>query len=278
MSREHLLTNTLEWYHKDHPKPGSIAAMDNPWPVLQEQARAHEWNRLQSVAETMALVTLLTAAKVISCQSPITVGKAIYQVGRGSREDRIAAAHCLPGHLMFGSQPLHRLPDWRPDVIENSGLKAMAVALKLRGLFGRTDFVDRSINQADSYLEIMEGGRGLKFQFGHSTEHLMRLVEKNKNPQWNDLQALAYEGVNHYRTHALACYKERLTDLKEKAGLALNEEAAKSIRLKAAIIDVMLGVVSCRQYTPDDVSPCGFPKLVEQVVRIEQHPRIPALS
>jgi hypothetical protein len=74
-----------------------LAAAVDPQAVLRDQASNHERNRLESVAETMALVGAMTFQKVLSGREQVRVARAVFQFGRGVLEDNTVAAHCLPG-------------------------------------------------------------------------------------------------------------------------------------------------------------------------------------
>ncbi|HYY29349.1 MAG TPA: hypothetical protein VE860_15460 [Chthoniobacterales bacterium] len=126
--------------------------------TLEQQAKKHEINRLESVAETIALVGALTFQKVLSGREQLTVVGAGFQWGRGTVKTKTVAAHCLPGQLEFNSRPIQTMPNWKEASVRECGFKPLALSSKLRNLSARSDVVDVIVNQTDSLLERMRDG------------------------------------------------------------------------------------------------------------------------
>lgn len=209
MIRSQLPSATLNWYDLDHPMPDG----DTSPAELDAQADRHERNRLEAVAETIGIVGIMTARGLLTGGEIVTVGGAIYQFGKGAREQQVVAAHCLPGQLAFNGQPLHTSTDWSPALLASCGLKPLPLAAKLRNLSGLTDYVAAIVNQADSLVEIMPGGGGLKPSFGIAVGRLMRDLAAGRPRDWQSVSTLVIHALEHYRLNASNACKTRLDQL-----------------------------------------------------------------
>jgi hypothetical protein len=68
----------------DKPVTEPLSAVANPLTVLRYQALLHESHRLETVAEAMALVGVMTFKHALSGREKVTVRGAIFQFGRGT--------------------------------------------------------------------------------------------------------------------------------------------------------------------------------------------------
>jgi len=70
---------------------------------IERQATWHEGNRLNSVAEELALVAVMRKQQVLMGKEKISVIAAQRQFRKGTHVDETQAAHCLPGQLYLNS-------------------------------------------------------------------------------------------------------------------------------------------------------------------------------
>lgn len=260
MNRKYLNELTQKWYLADHPKPGALALAPNPLLMLKEQSLYHEYNRLEAVAEMIGMVGIMTARGVLSGNEVITVDGAIFQYAPGDRATRVVAAHCLPGHPRFAGHLLHTADDWKPNLLEKYKVKPLPLAAKLRGVFGRTDFVDETVNQSDSLIEKMAGGRGIKPSLGNCLYRLQQNLKYRRARDWATIGELAAQALQDYRIHASYACEERLDYLQRN--FAHDSTANK----KSHVLEVYLQTVQNNHITPDAAEPCGFQELVSEVV------------
>jgi len=260
MSRTFLTAQTRKWYLADHPKPAALADAKDPFVLLKQQAVHHEHNRLEAVSEMLGMVAIMTARGVLTGNEVITVGKAIFQYAPGDRANQIVAAHCLPGHAYFAGQAIHTTDEWKPDILAQCKLKPLPLAAKLRGVAGRTDFVDQAVNHSDSLIEIMEGGRGIKPSLGHALYQLQQRLKYRNAREWVTVGESVAQAVRNYRLHASYACEERLEYLQKSAA---HDSAAKQ---KLHIVETYLEIVRNPLITPEVARPHGFQQLVSEVV------------
>ncbi|MBV8414357.1 MAG: hypothetical protein JO251_04015 [Verrucomicrobia bacterium] len=260
MSQRHQLIGL------DKPVTSPLSTAANPLTVLRDQASLHETHRLETVAETMALVGIMTFKHALSGREKVTVRGAIFQFGRGIHRHNTVAAHCLPGHLEFNSLPLHDMPDWNEAFLKERGLKPLALSSKLRNVCARTDPVDSIVNQTDSLLEIMRDGRGLKPTLERTVYGLMEHFLRRKPDAWPAVEDMVRESVNYYRLTAGYAYKERLDDLIKERGFATSNAQRQSINYKITVVEKYLEVLQDGSFVPEPTTLTGFLCVVKEVV------------
>ena len=257
--REHLIG-------LDKPTTAPLSAAANAEAVLRNQASNHERHRLESVAETIALVAAMTSQKALSGREQVRVGGAVFQFGRGVRDDNTVAAHCLPGQLEFNSRPVHTMPDWNQAFLRACGLKPLALSSKLRNVSARTDPVDLIVNQTDSLIESMRDGRGLKPALGRTVYGLMEEFSRRKPDNWAAVEEMVRDSTRHYRLTASYACEERLDDLTQYAKLAISDSKLESINYKLIIAKEYLKVVQDASFVPEPTTFTGFLQVVKDVI------------
>jgi hypothetical protein len=250
----------------DKPTVGPLSASANPRTVLRYQALLHEMHRLETVAEAMALVGVMTFTNALTGREKIRVGGAFFQFGQGVRKDDTVAAHCLPGQLEFNSVPLHEMPDWNESFLKECGLKPLALSSKLRNVYARTDAVARVVNQTDNLLEIMRDGRGLKPTLGRAVYGLMDQYLRRKPRTWPTVEDLVQNSLNHYRLIAGYACEERLDDLVRDAKFAKSNSELLSIDDKTAVAEKYLEVAQDGSFVPECTTLTGFLCVVKDVI------------
>jgi hypothetical protein len=239
----------------------------DPKATLEQEARKHETNRLESVAETIALVGAMTFQKALSGREQITVGGAGFQWGRGTAKAKTVAAHCLPGQLEFNSRPIQTMPDWNETLLRECGFKPLALSSKLRNISARTDVVDVIVNQTDSLLERMRDGRGLKPAFGRAVYGLMEQVPYRKPADWPEVEELVWESVNHYRQTASYACEERIDDLTKYEKVAVSGSDLKDIQNELIVAKMYLKVTQDASVVPEATKVTGFLQLMKDVIQ-----------
>jgi hypothetical protein len=250
----------------DKPTAGPLSAAANPRTVLRYQASIHEMHRLETVAEAMALVGVMTFAKALTAREKVRVGGAFFQFGQGVRKDDTVAAHCLPGYLEFNSVPLHEMPDWNENFLRECGLKPLALSSKLRNVYARTDAVARVVNETDSLLEIMRDGRGLKPALERAVYGLMEQFLRRKPTTWPAVEDLVQNSFNHYRLVAGYACEERLDDLAKDAQSARSKSDLLSIDYKTTVTEEYLEVAQNGAFVPECTALTGFLGVVKDVI------------
>src|ERR1700722_18302693 len=87
----------------DGPTETPLRLAANRNAEIERQAKWHEANRLNSVAEELALVAVMRKQQVFVGTEKISVVGAQRQFRSGTRADETQAAHCLPGQLYLNS-------------------------------------------------------------------------------------------------------------------------------------------------------------------------------
>ena len=250
----------------DQGTTAPLSAAADPQAVLREQASIHERHRLESVAETIALVGAMTFQKVLSGLERVRVGAAVFQFGRGALEDNTVAAHCLPGELEFNSRPVHTMPNWNEAFLRECGLKPLALSSKLRNVSARTDPVDRIVNQTDNLIESMRNGRGLKPALGRTVYGLMEQISRRRPASWPAVEEFVRDSMRHYRLTASYACEERLDDLAQYAKLAISDSKLEAINYKLIVAEEYLEVVQDASFVPEPTTLTGFLRVVKDVI------------
>ncbi len=241
-----------------------LSSYTQPERALLKQALAHETHRLESVAETLALIGLMTLKKVLSGNEMVAVkGDAEYQFGEGVKAHGTVGAHCLPGKINFNNTHLHIMAEWRPDVIKQRGMKPIPLSSKLRNLFARVDVFDSSINNADSWSEKMSGERGLKFHLGKSVQRLMKDISFQKPSTIRSLGKLVEDSFEHYKFGARYIYEERLDSLTNPSSYA---KPGKNDATRRFIVECYWDVLRDTSFVPDAITTLGFRDLIRDVL------------
>jgi hypothetical protein len=250
----------------DKPAAPSLRGLKDPRPELRRQARGHERNRLESVAEALGLIGLLAARKVLSGHELVAIKGAVYQFGSGLRADFTNAAHCLPGHLYFNALPLEGLADWSPVILQQQGIKALAMASKLRNLAARTDVVDQWVNRVDSDVEKMSGERGLKRTFARTVERLIGEMTRRPLTGWKAFHRLLAEHVDYYRMHAAFACQERCDRYRTELTRTTAPSERETLDFQQLIAQEYLELLQDRGFEPEAVSFNGFERMLRDVL------------
>lgn len=251
----------------DKPTAAPLRSAADPTAQLATQASIHERHRLDSIAEVLALVALLTARKVLIGHETVSVRGAVYQWGQGVSTDATVGAHCLPGQLLFNGSALHDCPHWTPQFLTDRGFKALPLSSKLRNLSARTDVVDSVVNTTDSLLERMGGQRGLKPQFGAVARQLMTQTRLHVP---NNPTALAQSiglAMSQYRLGAAYACEERLGQLSQEVGTSPDSAGNERRSRQALVIRQYLAVLRGRAHAPVYASVGGLALLMRDVLQ-----------
>jgi hypothetical protein len=241
-----------------------LNAYTHPEQALRNQALTHEKHRLEAVAETLALVGLMAVKQVLRGNEVVVVkGGAVFQFGKGVEEHATVGAHCLPGRLNFNNAHLHEMVEWRPEVIQQRGMKPLPLSSKLRNLFAWVDVFDRSINNADSWVEKLTDERGLKPLFGRTVQRSMREVALRKPPTGRGLRELVKQGFEDYKFNAGYIYEERLDRLIHPPSSVKPGEHDANRKL---IVEHYLTVLCHPSFMPEALTPPGFSDLIRDVL------------
>jgi hypothetical protein len=144
---------------------------------LFDEAVKHEKDRLETVAEFFALMSLLAWAGILSGDNAASKGRTYYQDGWGTKASRTEAAHCIPQQVLINGR---RPPDLlkSESQVHSAGLKPLPVFTRLVSVFARTNKVSIEVNDTDGSIENVSGGLGIKIAFVKWTDHLLDILEK----------------------------------------------------------------------------------------------------
>ena len=254
----------------DKPSAPPLRLAADPIGMLRWQASTHERNRLESVAEMLALVGILSMKRVLGRSETVSVSGAIYQWGAGSRTDRTVGAHCLPGQLRFNGSALHDNTSWTPKFLEEHGLKPLALDSKVRNVSARTEVTDGVVNETDSLLEKMDTGRGLKSRFANAAHQIAERVSFQASLTLAALAQLVSASVSHYRLGASFACEERLDWLRLQVRVTLNPPDLEKRRRQVVVVEEYLKVIKDHSFIPYFETRAGIEELVGDVV---QQPR-----
>lgn len=264
MQREKLIQGAKEWYLRDNP----IQAVHGPRAVkrveYQKQARMHEANRQETVAETLALVGVLAQRKFLSGHEAVTVGPVISQWASG--EGTVVGAHCIPGWMRFNGSLLHDSQEWTPDRLVSKGIKAIPFSRKIWNLGARVDMVDVTLNKTDSDLERMSSGRGLKPALGYATQLLMTRIQHRRPDRVDTLYELVADAVENYRVRAVFIYEERIDGYQQKRSKADSEASAHSFEDRQLVAETYYEVLRQSTFRAPATTPSGFQSVVQEVL------------
>lgn len=144
---------------------------------LCDEAVMHEEDRLETVAEFFALMSVLAWAGILSGDNAASKGRTHYQDGTGSKANRTEAAHCIPQQVLINGRYPHELLGTESSV-HQCGLKPLPVYSKLVSLFARTNKTSIEVNDTDGSIESVSGSLGIKIAFVKWTDHLLDILEK----------------------------------------------------------------------------------------------------
>lgn len=144
---------------------------------LAFEAEEHEKDRLETVAEFFALMSVLAWAGILSGDNAASKGRTWYQDGKGTKADRTEAAHCIPQQVLINGRRPPDLLDSESE-LHQGGLKPLPVFTKLVSVFARTNKVSVEVNDTDGSIENVSGSLGIKLAFVKWTDHLLDILEK----------------------------------------------------------------------------------------------------
>ena len=247
-----------------------IIGLDKPSAVAGElaiQASIHERHRLESVAEEVVLACVLAGSKVIGSADLVTVqGGARYQFGRGVREDNTVAAHCLPGRLLINARPIDTLSQWvSEDSLKHRGIKSLPMTSKLRNLHGRTDVVDVMVNRADSRLERMTLGRGLKPLFGRTVHQVVAPCALEGNVNVPMILEVGHAAMDLYRLSGQLMCEELYDTLSIELRKIGSEAESKFITSSMVVLESYFSELNDTSFIPDSLSVPGCELTVNEV-------------
>ena len=200
----------------DGPTETPLRLATNRNAEIERQAKWHEGNRLNSVAEELALVAVMRKQQVLMGTEKISVIAAQRQFRSGTRADETQAAHCLPGQLYLNSLPIYDLHGEQERLIKGRGIRPLPpfrplpLFSKLTHLHGRTDVVNIALNSVDSLVEDMAGGRGLTVLLERSIYRLFERYRFEKSGGWDADFERVRMTVDGYRVAAGYACEERL--------------------------------------------------------------------
>ncbi|HEY1083053.1 MAG TPA: hypothetical protein VGE29_12360 [Prosthecobacter sp.] len=265
MSRRQLPPETLRHHQMDH----------KPLEGLQNQAFAHSQNRLDTVAEMLALVSILKMQRILTGREVISVAGAVVQHGIGSAEEKLQAAHCLPGQVFFDSCLLENLSDWNISDLRGKGLKELPLASKLRGVAGRTDPVSTLVNQVDSSIEKMAGGQGLKNSLGIVTRQLLNGLLQKSPKHWSEVTSEVARVFGDYRRQEAQACQERLNTLRRDLMLTASTQEKDKLQKKIVIAETYLFVAQYPSVIPEATERHGFNLIARDVIQDYDEQRVP---
>lgn len=254
-----------------------LMGIDKPRPLPKaKQNRIHERHRLESVAEMLALLGILTMKQVLTGNDAVGVRGAVFQWGEGDKSAKLAAAHCIPGQIKFNGVALHERMVWTEVYLQEKGIKPLHMDAKLRNVSARTDVVDQVVNQTDSLLEIISyaGSRGLKYELAAAANHVTTLATvqrvRAKGQQSaivQELPPLIHSAMSQYRNRAALTCEERLDWLQEKVKGAENADESATRKQQLVIVEDYLSVVQNKSTPIWFSTPSGVVELVADVVK-----------
>jgi hypothetical protein len=215
--------------------------------ALRAEASIHERNRLETVAEFYALMSVLAWAGILSGPNAASKGKTTYQFGKGTKESRTEAAHCLPAQVLINGRYPNSLLESAANV-HQCGLKPLPVASKLRNLFGRTNITSVEVNDADGSIERISGGLGIKIAFVKWTDHLLDQLEKSPPQSKADVLKTAREAYTNFLDAEKIATRTRLS---RRRGNSIIDKA------KRAKNDLQILLLESFQHTQaSQINPC----------------------
>ena len=261
-TRLFLPPQTQKWHHLDHMAPADSGSPA----VLVVQAVEHEQNRLDTIAETLVMVGLLTHCNVLLGNEVVTVRGAHFQWVSGSRGDRTQAAHCLPGWVQFNSQPLHEMDGWTVPNLQERGLKPVPFAMKVRNLASRVDLTGEMINVSDSYIEKMSQRRGLKDNLRQAVELQTQTQRRRPTKDPWVIQEVLHDVMANYQHRASYVCEERLDDLAMQLRAAREANAISRLENKRLVVETYIAVLRDRGFQPAALSNHGFEDILKDVL------------
>jgi hypothetical protein len=255
----------------DKPTAAPLRLATDRRAEIERQAKGHEINRLNSVAEELALVAVMRKQQIFTGSEKINVFRAERQFGSGVRKDETHAAHCLPGQLYLNSLPIYELHGEQERALKERGIKPLPLYSKLSNLHGRTDVVHIDLNRVDSLLESMHGGRGLKILLGQSIYRLFERYRIEKPGGWEADFERARGTLNGYRNAAGYICEERLDYLTIKQGRVVSAEKAQSVSDQMIAASQYLNVIQDSSFIPENTELTSFLWTVKDVVEDKSH-------
>ncbi len=198
--------------------------------ALRAEACIHERNRLETVAEFYALLSVLAWAGILSGDNSASKGKTTYQFGKGTKESRTEAAHCIPAQVLINGLYPNSLLESAANV-HRCGLKPLPVASKLRNLFGRTNITSVEVNDADGSIERISGGLGIKIAFVKWTDHLLDQLEKHPPGNQAGVLDAARKAYGFYLDAEKIATRTRLTRRRDKSILDKTKRAKNDLQI-----------------------------------------------
>jgi hypothetical protein len=233
---------------------------------IERQAKWHEGNRLNSVAEELALVAVMRKQQVLMGTEKISVIAAQRQFRSGTHVDETQAAHCLPGQLYLNSHPIYDLHGDQERLIKGRGIKPLPLFSKLTHLHGRTDVVNIALNSVDSLVEDMAGGRGLTVLLERSIYRLFERYRFEKSGGWEADFERVRVTVDGYRVAAGYACEERLDYLSVKQSHASSAQELQSLSDQILAANGYLGVVQDSSFVPETSQVTKFLWVVKDVL------------
>jgi hypothetical protein len=203
----------------------------------------HEGNRLNSVAEELALVAVMRKQQVLAGTEQISVIGDPPQFRVGKKKDKTQAAHCRPGKLCLNSLPIFELAGAQARLIKERGIKPYPLASKLYHLHGRTDVVNLALNKVDSLVETMAGDRGLAVLLERSIYRLFERYRLEKPGGWEAGFEKVLAAMDGYRAAAGYAFEERLDYLSVKRSYAISAQEFQSLSDQIVAANGYLGVI-----------------------------------
>ncbi|MBV8276651.1 MAG: hypothetical protein JO170_15520 [Verrucomicrobia bacterium] len=250
----------------DGPTETPLRLAPNRNAEIDRQAKWHEGNRLNSVAEELALVAVMRKQQVLMGTEKIMVIGAKRQFRKGTFADETQAAHCLPGQLYLNSLPIYDLHGEQERLIKERGMKPLPLYSKLSHLHSRTDVVNIALNKVDSLVEDMAGGRGLAVLLERSIYRLFERYRFEKASGWEADFERVRLAVDSYRVAAGYACEERLDDLSLKQSHVSSPQQFQSLSDQILAANGYLGVVQDSSFVPETSQITKFLWVVKDVL------------
>ncbi|HWB05822.1 MAG TPA: hypothetical protein VG796_22565 [Verrucomicrobiales bacterium] len=243
-------------------------------------AKIHEASRLQTVAEMLALIGMMTRNGVLTEDACASVCKALRQSGKGRRKAQTQAAHCIPGHILINGIPIddylesppgqHGLHYTREEFLRKRGFVPHKLCDKIRELFERTEVAATSLNQADSYVENESPVAGLKEIFGFAVSFMLSSpLGRLYRAPWTDVLAALDYAYQFYREQAIVKVRRAEADKMSERN-SLHSSASNTER---EALDMRVLVLRCFLTTliagppPEVLDQTGFETLRTSVMQ-----------
>lgn len=174
--------------------------------TVKQIATTHEVNRQNVVKEIFVHVFLMSKFKILTGMTTVGAAKSQYITGHGNDQ----AAHCVPGQIRAGGQPLQ-------DLVAASD----ELHVTLDNLFGTTDEIDGNFNKADSSSE----DNGVRNAFGNACNLAARSGATARFNRAEDFYPYINAAFVRYKTEGMQGFRAAIikqqNEMRSKTGADL---------------------------------------------------------